>query len=83
YTLLVSSATAFAVVRDAIACKPAIIAETPAFVAVASEYRYLTGLPGIETARIFEPDPEVVYVWERPPLTNRFASTYANTQSGS
>jgi amidophosphoribosyltransferase len=65
YTLLVSSATSFAIVRDAIACKPAIVAETPHLVAVASEYRYLTGLPGIETARIFEPDPEVVYVWER------------------
>ncbi|MDR0626513.1 MAG: hypothetical protein LBG11_04505, partial [Bifidobacteriaceae bacterium] len=70
YTLLVSSATAFAVVRDAIACKPAIVAESPDLVAVASEYRYLDGLPGIETARIFEPDPEVVYVWERSPSPN-------------
>ncbi|MDR2253081.1 MAG: hypothetical protein LBD97_04345 [Bifidobacteriaceae bacterium] len=65
YTLLVSSATSFAVVRDAIACKPAVVAETADLVAVASEYRYLTGLPGIENARIFEPDPEVVYAWER------------------
>jgi len=32
---------------------------------VASEYRYLTGLPGVESARIFEPEPEVVYAWER------------------
>ncbi|MDR1825350.1 MAG: hypothetical protein LBR27_08515 [Bifidobacteriaceae bacterium] len=65
YTLLVSSASSFAIVRDAIACKPAIVAETPDLVAVASEYRYLTGLPGIESAHIFEPNPEVVYVWER------------------
>ncbi|MDR3108040.1 MAG: hypothetical protein LBU05_07625 [Bifidobacteriaceae bacterium] len=77
YTLLVSSATSFAVVRDAIACKPAIIAETPDLVAVASEYRYLTGLPGIETARIFEPDPEVVYVWERS-SAKQLASTSAS-----
>jgi glutamate synthase domain-containing protein 1 len=79
YTLLVSSATSFAVVRDAIACKPAIVAETPRLVAVASEYRYLAGLPGIETARIFEPEPEVVYVWERSPLANQLASTSANS----
>jgi glutamate synthase domain-containing protein 1 len=80
YTLLVSSASAFAVVRDAIACKPAIVAETPQWVAVASEYRYLAGLPGVETARIFEPEPEVVYVWERQPLDNRLASTCAKAQ---
>ncbi|MDR1798634.1 MAG: hypothetical protein LBR19_01910 [Bifidobacteriaceae bacterium] len=65
YTLLVSSASSFAIVRDAIACKPAIVAETPDLVAVASEYRYLTGMPGIDNALIFEPNPEVVYVWER------------------
>ena len=65
YTLLVATENSFAVVRDAIACKPAVVAETDAWVAMASEYRYLTGLPGIESARIFEPEPEVVYAWER------------------
>ncbi|WP_432501889.1 class II glutamine amidotransferase domain-containing protein [Kineococcus arenarius] len=65
YTLLVATGNSFAVVRDAIACKPAVVAETDAWVAVASEYRYLAGLPGIESARIFEPEPEVVYAWER------------------
>ena len=65
YTLLVATENSFAVVRDAIACKPAVIAETERWVAMASEYRYLTGLPGIESARIFEPEPEVVYAWER------------------
>ncbi|PWJ54337.1 N-methylglutamate synthase subunit A [Quadrisphaera granulorum] len=65
YTLLVATENSFAVVRDAIACKPAIIAETDAWVAMASEYRYLAGLPGVESARIFEPEPEVVYAWER------------------
>ena len=65
YTLLVATENSFAVVRDAIACKPAVIAETDQWVAMASEYRYLTGLPGVESARIFEPEPEVVYAWER------------------
>jgi glutamate synthase domain-containing protein 1 len=65
YTLLVSTADSFAVVRDAIACKPALVAETGAWVAMASEYRALDVLPGIEHARIFEPEPEEVYVWRR------------------
>ena len=65
YTLLVSTRDSFAVVRDAIACKPAVIAETPQWVAMASEYRALAGLPGIENARIFEPEPEEVYAWQR------------------
>jgi methylamine---glutamate N-methyltransferase subunit A len=65
YTLLVTSADGFAVVRDAIACKPAIIAETDRWVAMASEFRALAELPGIEDARLYEPEPEVVYAWTR------------------
>jgi glutamate synthase domain-containing protein 1 len=65
YTLLVSNRDSFAVVRDAIACKPAVIAETDDWVAMASEYRALSGLPGVERAAIWEPEPEVVYVWTR------------------
>lgn len=65
YTLLVTSADGFAVVRDAIARKPAIIAETGQWVAMASEFRALADLPGIETARIYEPEPERVYAWQR------------------
>jgi glutamate synthase domain-containing protein 1 len=65
YTLLVSTAESFAVVRDAISCKPAIIAETKRWVAMASEYRALADLPGIGDAHIFEPEPEEVYVWHR------------------
>lgn len=65
YTLLVTSADGFAVVRDAIACKPAIIAETTAWVAMASEFRALAELPGIEDALIYEPEPERVYAWTR------------------
>jgi glutamate synthase domain-containing protein 1 len=65
YTLLVTSADGFAVVRDAIACKPAIIAETDAWVAMASEFRALAELPGISSARIYEPEPGKVYAWVR------------------
>ncbi|WP_197380130.1 glutamine amidotransferase [Mycolicibacterium mengxianglii] len=65
YTLLVSNSDSFAVVRDAIACKPAVVAETTDWVAMASEYRALVGLPGIENAHLFEPEPEVVYAWSR------------------
>lgn len=65
YTLLVSNRDSFAVVRDAIACKPAVIAETDAWVAMASEYRALVGLPGIESAHIYEPEPERIYAWTR------------------
>ena len=65
YTLLVSNRDSFDVVRDAIACKPAVIAETDDWVAMASEYRALSGLPGVEHASIWEPEPEVVYAWQR------------------
>jgi glutamate synthase domain-containing protein 1 len=65
YTLLVSNRDSFAVVRDAIACKPAVIAETDDWVAMASEYRALSALPGVEHASIWEPEPEVVYAWTR------------------
>ena len=65
YTLLVSNRESFAVVRDAIACKPAVIAESDDWVAMASEYRALADLPGVEQARIWEPEPEVIYAWNR------------------
>lgn len=65
YTLVVTTADEFAVVRDAIGCKPALVAETPGWVAMASEYRALATLPGIDSARTFEPRPEEVYLWSR------------------
>jgi glutamate synthase domain-containing protein 1 len=65
YTLVVGTESGFAVLRDPIACKPAVMAETDRYVAFGTEYRALAGLPGIETARIFEPEPARVYVWER------------------
>ena len=65
YTLLVTTADGFAVVRDEIACKPAIVAEHPRWVAMASEFRALAELPGIGEAHIFEPAPGQVYAWTR------------------
>lgn len=63
YTLVVTTADGLAVLRDPIACKPAIIAETDQWVAMASEYRALADLPGVENARLFEPEPGEVYSW--------------------
>ena len=65
YTFVVGTENGFAVMRDPIACKPAVMAETDRYVAFGSEYRALVGLPGIETARMFEPEPGKVYAWER------------------
>jgi glutamate synthase domain-containing protein 1 len=65
YTFVVGTKTGFAVLRDPIACKPAILAETDAYVAFGSEYRALVDLPGIETARVWEPEPATVYAWDR------------------
>ncbi|MEO6339858.1 MAG: hypothetical protein ABIO39_07470, partial [Caulobacteraceae bacterium] len=65
YTFVVGTESGFAVLRDPIACKPAVMAETDQYIAFGSEYRALAGLPGIETAHVFEPEPAKVYAWER------------------
>jgi methylamine---glutamate N-methyltransferase subunit A len=65
FTLVISTASELSVVRDAFACKPAVVAETEGYIAVASEYRALAELPGITTATVFEPRPEEVYTWSR------------------
>jgi glutamate synthase domain-containing protein 1 len=65
FTFVVGTKSGFGVVRDAIACKPAVMAETDRYVAFGSEYRALVNLPGIEAARVWEPEPATVYFWER------------------
>ncbi len=65
FTFVVGTRNGFGVVRDPIACKPAVMAETDAYVAFGSEYRALVNLPGIENARVWEPEPATVYFWER------------------
>jgi glutamate synthase domain-containing protein 1 len=64
YTFVVGTERGFAVLRDPISCKPAVMAETDDYVAFGSEYRALADLPAIETARVFEPEPATVYAWE-------------------
>jgi len=63
YTFAVGTADGFAVLRDPIACKPAVMAETDEWVAMASEYRAIAVLPGAEDAVSWEPVPGRVYSW--------------------
>lgn len=63
FTFVVGTKDGFGVVRDPIACKPAVMAETDQYVAFGSEYRALVDLPGIENARVWEPEPATVYFW--------------------
>ncbi|MGB0506083.1 MAG: class II glutamine amidotransferase [Pikeienuella sp.] len=63
FTFVVGTKDGFGVLRDPIACKPAVLAETDQYVAFGSEYRALVSLPGIEEARVWEPEPATVYFW--------------------
>jgi amidophosphoribosyltransferase len=65
FTFAIGTRNGFAVIRDPIACKPAILAETDDYVAMASEYQALSSLPGIDKARVWEPIPATMYIWER------------------
>lgn len=65
FTFVVGTEKGFGVLLDAIAVKPAVMAETDDYVAFASEYKILTALPGIASARVWEPKPATVYFWER------------------
>src|SRR5919109_3209071 len=65
YTFLVGTVDGFAVLRDPIACKPAVLAETDDWVAMASEWRAIAVLPGAAEATAWEPAPGVPYAWER------------------
>ena len=65
FNFVVGTKEGFGVVRDPIACKPAVMAETDQYVAFASEYRAFVNLPDIEHARVWEPEPATVYFWER------------------
>jgi glutamate synthase domain-containing protein 1 len=65
YTFVVGTESGFGVLRDPIACKPAVLAETDRYVAFGTEYRALVDLPDIDQARVFEPEPAKVYFWDR------------------
>ena len=66
YTLVCATRDQMAVVRDEFGCKPAMVAVSDRYVAVASEFRALAVLPDIATAEVFEPTPTEIYLWERP-----------------
>lgn len=65
YTFAVGTRDGFAVLRDPVGCKPAVMAETNDWVAMASEFRAIATLPGADDARIWEPEPEKIYSWQR------------------
>lgn len=65
YTFAIGTKDGFAVLRDPIGCKPAIMAETEDWAAMSSEYRAIAQLPGAANARIWEPEPAQIYSWER------------------
>ena len=66
FTFLIGTQNGMSLVRDPFACKPAIVAETDDYVAMASEFRSLAHLPGVAKAKLFEPQPRTLYHWERP-----------------
>ena len=63
YTFISGTKNGMAIVRDEIACKPAVVAETNDYVAIASEFQAMAHLPNVNKAKIFEPDPGLVYSW--------------------
>ncbi len=74
FTFVVGTKDGFGVVRDPIACKPAVMAETDQYVAFGSENRALVNLPGIEDARVWEPEPATVYFWSHTDSPNKKAA---------
>lgn len=63
YTFCIGTKDGFAVLRDPIACKHAVLAETDDWVAMATEYRSIATLPGSQAADIWEPRPQTIYTW--------------------
>src|ERR1700724_453569 len=65
YPFFTGPESRFGVLRDPIACKPAVMPEPDRWVAFGTEYRALVDLPGIDGAKVWEPEPAKVYLWER------------------
>lgn len=65
YTFVVGTEAGMGVLRDPVACKPAVMAETDDWVSFGTEYRALVDLPGVENAHVWEPEPSKVYLWEK------------------
>lgn len=75
YTLAIGIESGFAILRDPIACKPAVVAETDDWVAMSSEYRAIAQLPDVEHASVWEPDPATIYTWSRDDTARPARST--------
>lgn len=65
FTFAIGTRDGFAVMRDPVGCKPAVMAETDDWVAMASEFRAIAVLPGAGDASVWEPEPGRIYSWSR------------------
>jgi glutamate synthase domain-containing protein 1 len=68
FTYLISTADAIGLAKDPFATKPIIIAETPAWVALASEEIALSRALG-PALRTYQPGAQTVHVWQRQDAT--------------
>lgn len=82
FTFCIGTENGFAVVRDPIACKHAVLAETNDWVAMATEYRSIATLPGADTARIWEPRPATVYSWGSESIDKQAANASQRSEQG-
>src|SRR5690606_23991368 len=65
FTFLIGTRTGLSMVREPFSRKPAIVAETEDYMAVSSTFRSLAPLPVVSKAKLFEPQPRSLYLWER------------------
>ncbi len=65
FTLVITSADEMSVVRDAFACKPAVVAETTATWPWPRSTGPWPSCRASPTPIVFEPQPEEVYTWSR------------------
>lgn len=82
FTFCIGTSDGFAVVRDPIACKHAVLAETDDWVAMATEYRAIATLPGAGQARVWEPRPATVYAWGNETLDGQAANASEHAGKG-
>ena len=82
FTFCIGTSDGFAVVRDPIACKHAVLAETDDWVAMATEYRAIATLPGADKARVWEPRPATVYAWGAETLDGQAANAAEHAGQG-
>lgn len=83
FTFCIGTSDGFAVLRDPIACKHAVMAETDDWVAMATEFRAIAALPGAENAKIWEPKPATVYAWGNESVADQIAAPLPSSLDGS